>query len=267
MDNSRSLSAWERILAMPNDSPTKIVTVALVVCLICSILVSSAAVLLKPIQKQNKALGRKKEILKVAGLYEPGSDIEAAFRALQTRYIDLETGQYADNSLVAEQSPVSIPAEQDSAGIGKRLRYIPVYLAQTDGKLDTLILPLVGKGLWSTIHGFVALSADGNTIKAITFYDQAETPGLGGEITNPVWQAKWQGKKIVSLNGRMQLRVIKGHVDPSSADAAYEVDGLSGATLTSNGITGMVRYWLGDYGFGPFLTHLRASANGGMTHE
>lgn len=267
MSSNGSVSPWARLLAMPNNSPTKIVAVAVSVCLVCSILVSSAAVLLKPIQKQNEALGRQKEILKVAGLYYPDKDVFTSFQSIETRYVDLQNGAYVDAGRMTEQTPAPIPAEQDIAGIGKRMRYLPVYLVQSKNTLDTVVLPLVGKGLWSTVHGFVALSADGNTVKAITFYDHAETPGLGGEISNPAWLDKWQGKKIVDLNGHIQLRVIKGRVNPASHHASYEVDGLSGATLTANGITRMIHYWLGETGFGLYLARLRKPVKGGMMHE
>jgi Na+-transporting NADH:ubiquinone oxidoreductase subunit C len=262
MSSKHRDSPWARLLAMPNDSPTKIIVVAVGVCLVCSILVSSAAVLLKPIQKQNEALGRQKEILKVAGLYQPGIDIVKTFQAIDMRYVDLQNGTYIDADVVPEQSPVPIPDDQDIAGIGESQRYLPVYLVRTNDTLDAVVLPLVGKGLWSTVHGFVALSADGNTVKAITFYDHAETPGLGGEISNPNWLAKWRGKNIVDSRGDMQLRVVKGRVDPASQQARYEVDGLSGATLTANGISNMIRYWLGEYGFGPYLARIRKPRTG-----
>ncbi len=267
MNNKVNGSLWARLLATPNNSTSKIVVVALGVCLVSSILVSSAAVLLKPIQKQNEELGRQKEILKVAGLYRPGIDITDGFQSIQTRYVDLHSGQYVDAALLENQAAVAIPRKEDIAGIGKKMRYQTLYLVASDRGVDTIILPLIGKGLWSTVHGFVALSADANTIRAVSFYDHAETPGLGGEISNPSWQAKWQGKNVFGMHGHAQIRVIKGRVNPSSHHAQYEIDGLSGATLTANGITNMVRYWLGEQGFGPYLDRIRLPAKGGMMHE
>ncbi len=267
MSSKHSPSFWARLLTMPNDSTAKIVLVAVGVCLVCSILVSSAAILLKPIQQQNEALGRKKEILKVAGLYDPDKDIAASFQSIETRHIDIQTGDYVAPDIARQQISWVIPKEQDIAGIGERKRYFPVYLIHNGNTLNTIILPLVGKGLWSTVHGFVALAPDGNTVKAITFYDHAETPGLGGEISNPSWQAKWQGKKVIGKHGHMQLRVIKGRVVKTSHHAEYEIDGLSGATLTANGITRMIHYWLGDTGFGPFLARIRSSEHTGIKHE
>lgn len=258
---------WARFKTMSNDSPAKILIVALSVCLVCSILVSSAAVLLKPIQQQNKNLGRQKEILKVAGLYQANIDPVEQFKSIETRYVDIDSGKYADatNSNLLEKE--LIPDSKDIAGIGSRNRFLPVYLVYDKQQLSTIVLPLVGKGLWSTIHGFIALAADGNTVKAITFYDHAETPGLGGEISNPNWQLKWQGKQIRDSDGNMQLRVIKGHPDPASLHAKYEIDALSGATLTANGVTRLIHYWLSDSGFGPFLARISGSAIQGTSYE
>jgi Na+-transporting NADH:ubiquinone oxidoreductase subunit C len=133
-----------------------------------------------------------------------------------------------------------------------------VYLVKKDGKLDQVILPIDGKGLWSTLYGFLALSDDLNTVRGITFYEHAETPGLGGEVDNPRWQIKWAGKKIYGEKGSVQLHLVKGVADKSSPEAAYQVDGLSGATLTADGVTDLVKYWLGDDGFKKLLLRLQA---------
>jgi Na+-transporting NADH:ubiquinone oxidoreductase subunit C len=265
MTENNKISLWGRFLATPNNSPKKIVTVAVGVCLVCSILVSSAAVMLKPIQQRNETLNRQKEILKVAGLYQQGMDIEAGFQQIETRHIDLDSGAYVPEQKLSQQTSVAIPLQQDIAGIRERLRYPPVYLVHGDRALDTVILPLQGKGLWSTMHGFVALSADGNTVKSVTFYEHAETPGLGGEISNPKWLAKWEGKRVTGEQGDVALRVIKGSVNPASTNAEHEIDGLSGATLTANGVTRTIHFWLGERGFGPYLAQLRQSTDGEIT--
>lgn len=267
MTRSADHGLWVRFKTMPNDSPAKILIVAFSVCLVCSILVSSTAVLLKPIQQQNKNLGRQKEILKVAGLYQADKDPAEQFKLIETRYVDIQNGEYADaaSSNLLEKEP--IPGTADIAGIGTRYRFLPVYLVYDKQQLSTIVLPLEGKGLWSTIHGFIALAADGNTVKAITFYDHAETPGLGGEISNPNWQQKWRGKQIGDSDGNVQLRIIKGHPNPASRNAKYEIDALSGATLTANGVTRLIHFWLGESGFGPFLTRISNPAIQGRRHE
>ena len=132
-----------------------------------------------------------------------------------------------------------------------------VYLLKKDGKLQRLILPIYGKGLWSTMYGLIALDSDFNTIESFGFYEHAETPGLGGEVDNPTWKAGWVGKKAFDNGGPPVIRVIKGKVNTKAPGASHEVDGISGATLTCNGVTNTVDFWLGPNGFGPYLDKLK----------
>jgi Na+-transporting NADH:ubiquinone oxidoreductase subunit C len=257
-----SQGAWAWFLALPKDSPAKIVTVTVAVCLVCSVLVSAAAVILKPVQMRNAELARQEEILKVAGLYGPGVDVAQAFTAIETRYVDLDTGQEVSElppDALARSTP--LPSDADIAGIRSRPVYSPVYWVRLGAKVETLVVPVYGKGLWSTVHGFVALTPDGRMVKDVTFYDHGETPGLGGEISNPSWQAKWAGKKIYGEDGNVALRVIKGAPKPGSPDAAHQIDGLSGATLTGKGVTHLVQFWFGTHGYGPYLSRLAQGAD------
>jgi Na+-transporting NADH:ubiquinone oxidoreductase subunit C len=123
---------------------------------------------------------------------------------------------------------------------------------------DQVVLPIYGKGLWSTLYGFLALDANANTVRGITFYEHAETPGLGGEVENPGWKAQWNGKNVFDDQGEVALEVIKGAVPGNSPQADHQIDGLSGATITGRGVSNLVRYWLGADGFGPYLDKLRA---------
>lgn len=149
------------------------------------------------------------------------------------------------------------PAE-DIAKLVTREKYAKVFLVNDEaGNLSRVILPVRGKGLWSTMSGFIALDKDFNTVLGFGFYSHAETPGLGGEVDNPKWKSIWLGKKIYSESGEVKVSVIKGHVDAGTSDAEYKVDGLAGATLTSNGVNNLVKYWMGDDGFKPFLTNLK----------
>ena len=109
------------------------------------------------------------------------------------------------------------------------------------------------------MYGFLALEADGKTVRGINFYDQAETPGLGGEVVNPKWRAIWKGKKVYNEQGVPVLGLIKGNVDPSKPGSEYQVDGLAGATLTSQGVSNLIKYWLGQNGFGPFLEKFKTT--------
>ena len=134
-----------------------------------------------------------------------------------------------------------------------------VYEVLKDGQVDEIILPIEGKGLWSVLYGYIALAPDGNSVRGITFYEHGETPGLGGEVDNPRWKALWPGRKVYDERGRVQIMVKKGPAGPAESDP-HHVDGLSGATLTSRGVTNMLRFWLGEQGFGTFLDHYRAQA-------
>ena len=118
-------------------------------------------------------------------------------------------------------------------------------------------MPIHGKGLWSTLYGFVSVSSDGNTIKGLGYYDHRETPGLGGEVDNPKWKASWNGKQINDNEGNLQIEVIKGKVDLARDEALHQVDGLSGATITGRGVSHMVQFWLGEHGFKKYFERIK----------
>lgn len=260
---------------MQNDSVSKTIIVAAVLCVACSVLVSGSAVSLRPLQEKNKALDIKKNLLLASGLLKNSSasegEILEAYKKVQAEVIDLETGQIAENIKAesfdqkkARKNPEmnkDIKKENDLAGIKMRSKYSVAYKVVEGGELKMVVLPVNGKGLWSTLYGFVALAPDMNTIKGIGFYQHGETPGLGGEIDNPNWKAQWEGKKVYGDEGRPKIEVLKGAVNPNDSAVEYKVDGLSGATITSNGVTGLVRYWLGQDGFGPYIERLKKNVN------
>lgn len=250
-----------------NESMKKVLTVAISLCLVCSVFVSAAAVLLRDAQQANKALDKKRNILAAAGLLKEGVSIEEQFASVQVRAIEFATGQYTDavdpatfdqrkatkNSALS----VKVAAEEDIAKISRQSRYGLVYLVSNEEGVNKVILPIKGYGLWSTLYGFLALEKDLNTVAGLGFYEHGETPGLGGEVDNPLWKAHWPGKSVYE-DGAVKLSVIKGAVDPSSPNATYQVDGLSGATLTSRGIHNLVQYWMGESGYAKFLSNLKA---------
>ena len=262
------------------ESTSKTLLVAFLLCLVCSIVVAASVVLLKPTQEINKALNLKMNILAAAGLLQEdhnAADIEAAFSKIEAKIVDLDTGMYVEPEVVGKKTALAydqrnaaknpalsqaLPAEDDIASIKRRVKYAKVYLVKSDTKLETIIVPISGYGLWSTLHGFVALENDANTIVGLGFYEHAETPGLGGEVDNPRWKAFWPGKKLYDLeNGdEPEIHLIKGSVDSSTKNAAYKVDGLAGATLTSRGVTNLIQFWVGKNGFQPFLSRLRKEA-------
>lgn len=253
----------KKILQLPNDSTSKTFIVATALCLLCSIIVSYAAVSLKPIQTKNKSADIKVNILEVAGLMEENADIDALFKNIEPKIVEIETGEYASdidaskyNQRKAAKDPatsVELDGDEDIADIKRRAEYATVYHVKENGKTRLLILPVHGYGLWSTMYGFVAVENDGNTIYGIKFYEHGETPGLGGEIDNPKWRKLWPGKKISDASGDTKIEVVRGQADPRSSNINYQVDGLAGATLTSKGVSNLMKYWLGENGFGPYL--------------
>ena len=255
-----------------NDRTSKTLVVALALCIVCSVIVSAAVVILKPIQEINKTLDRKRNILAAAGMLEKNAteeDINKQFSDINTRVVDLNTGKFADDAVdLARYDPLkaakdpdlseALTTKQDVAKISRREQYAVVYLVENpQGDIEKLILPIRGYGLWSTLYGFIALESDGNTIAGLGFYEHGETPGLGGEIDNPRWKAFWPGKQVYR-DGEVEIGLVKGSVDPADVDASWEVDGLAGATLTSKGVTNLVHFWLGKNGFEPFLNNLQA---------
>ncbi len=259
----------DKVLALSNDSLEKTIAVALSLCFVCAILVSFAAVALRPIQTMNKAMDMKKNILEVAGLLDEGTDIHQAFEEqIEEKLVDIETGEYIEDMDPAQYDQrkaakdpaqnVLLTSNQDIASIKARAKIAKVYLVKSGEQIESIILPVHGYGLWSTMYGFLALEADGQTVKSINFYDQAETPGLGGEVVNPNWRALWQGKKVYNDSGEPALGLIKGVVDTSKPGAEYKVDGLAGATLTSNGVSNLIKYWMSAEGFAPYLDKVKS---------
>lgn len=255
-------------MAINKDSVSGTLIVALLVCLICGVFVAAAAVGLRPVQDQNRVLDKRMNILQAAGLYETGMDVEAAFERIERRFVDLETGEYVDmpdnyDQRKAVKNPdasTALTGDEDIASIRRRPNVAEVYLSVDEaGEVQVIILPISGYGLWSTLHGFVALQSDVNTVTGLGFYEHAETPGLGGEVDNPRWKGQWPGKQLFDDNGELAIEVIKGTVDSNSASAVHQVDGLAGATLTTKGVDNLVQFWLGENGFGPYLARLRAA--------
>lgn len=274
------------ILELPNDSFKKTVAVALALCLAGAVVVSGSAVALKPLQESNKSKDQKVNILDVAGLLEDGTNIEEAFKSFDTRIVDLATGDYVDSidaktfdQRKAAKDPAlseAVPSEKDIASIKRKSKYAKVYLVKKEGRIQSIILPINGYGLWSTMFGFIALEGDAQTVMGLNLYDQAETPGLGGEVVNPKWKALWKGKKVYNFTGKelhesnltekgqtieigeVALGLVKGGVDASRPGSEYQVDALAGATLTSRGVSNLVQYWMGREGFGIYLAKVRS---------
>ena len=255
-------------MSKANDSIQKTLIVVVSLCLVCSLVVSIAAVGLKPLQIENKALDKQRNILEAAGLLETaGKDIKGAFaKYIDARVIDLATGEYVEgmDALAYDQRKAAKDPKQsvkldpavDYASLKRVAQRVVVYLAKNEaGEVDSIILPVHGYGLWSTMYAFLAVTPDTTHAKALVYYDQGETPGLGAEVENPRWKAQWVGKRLFDENWHPVIDVVKGKA-PVGSD--YQIDGLSGATLTANGVQYTMDYWLSEHGFGPYLAKVRS---------
>jgi len=271
---------------MPRDTTKQTFLVATTLCLVCSVLVSAAAVILRPTQQRQKKLDIQRNILRVAGIDDKERSVAAQFQknvepvliqlgeTTQPRIeepseegIDLDT---YDPRKAAKTKYDSVEVSPPGAlpQIARREIFTIAYkIRKEDGSLDQVVLPVYGKGLWSTLYGFIAVDADGVTVRGITFYEHGETPGLGGEVDNPAWKSLWPGKKLFDEKDlrnatfdnlpEPEVEVIKGSVEPDTPEAEHKVDGLSGATITSNGVTRFLQYWMGPDGFGAYLHKIR----------
>lgn len=264
---------------MPDESVKKTVTVALGVCIVCSVLITTAAVALRGIQLENKKLDRIANILIAGDLIVKDGNVRSIYeKKIEPRMIELSSGETVPEEKFTKDLNINdfdiktmaddpeygmpIPGDKDLGKIKRMPKYMVVYLVQENSKTEKVVLPIYGKGLWSTMYGFIALDKDLTTVRGFTFYEQAETPGLGGEVDNPRWKNSWKGKHVFDEQGNLKIEVIKGIVEVSRPEAKYEIQGLSGATLTSRGVDHLVRFWLGNDGYALFLKRLKEELHG-----
>lgn len=261
-------------MSKPKSNNAKTISVALTLCLVCSVLVSAVAVGLKPAQVENARLDRNKNILVAADMYNAESDtpedVAERFKDFDVEIIDLNKGTYLDDNALVDagipdrndydasqatknQALSEDLGDNDPAGIGRKPKFAKVYVKKDDaGKVELVVLPIQGYGLWGTIYGFLTLESDMNTIKGISFYEHKETPGLGARIEEPEWRAKWTGIQSYDESGNVATGVTKAGTPKENW-----VDGISGATLTGRGVSNMIQFWLGDQGYKPYLDALR----------
>ena len=255
---------------LERDSVGHALLVATSVALACSLVVSAAVYWLRPIQVAYRSVEQNRAVLVAAGLAQPQDLLDDAavverFLALESRLVDLDSGRFvnADVSVVGaydyraamddpEQTRAIAPPH-DIAQLGRRPLAMPVYLQYQNGRLDRAVLPVYGRGMWSTIHGYLVLRGDLRTIASAAFYEHGETPGIGDRIQNPEWLAQWAGKRAFRDDGTLVLRVGGA----AGAPAEERIDAITGATVTVAGVDQLVRYWLGDDAYGPFLAALR----------
>lgn len=260
---------------MADEHPLKPFYSVLVLAFACSALVAGAAVGLRPMQEANRVLDQKKHILYAAGLYDSAKSIEEMFSPVETKVIELATGDYVSEDVVdpatfkqaraafTDEFGRDLTNDEDIAKLKRVEKYSVVYLVKNNDKIDQVVLPVRGKGLWSTMYAYVSLGADFSTIKGVSFYAHGETPGLGGEIENESWQNSWQNKQVYSDSGDVALDFAKGKSSADGEAATYEIDGLSGATLTTKGVASLMDFWFGEHGFKPFISSMKKENSNG----
>jgi Na+-transporting NADH:ubiquinone oxidoreductase subunit C len=250
---------------------------AALICVVCGVFVAGAAVSLKDRQEANAILDKQKKVLAVVGLLGDGevtpAQVQAAFTAnIRAKVVVLKTGAVAsdidpvtfDQTAESKDPAIGFAAPLNKAKVARLPKHGLVYeVLGKDGAVQRIVLPVEGKGLWSTLYGYLAIEKDADTIAGLTFYQHGETPGLGGEIDNDRWKSLWPGRKIHNNKGAIAIHVTKGAAG-SVADAPNKVDGLSGATLTSNGVTFLLQFWVGEHGFGPFLKTMAGGTAGAV---
>jgi len=253
------------------ESALRSLMILLLVAFVCSVLVSVSAIGLRPIQLQNELIERYRNIVALSGLVPVGGalsdeEILGVIEQLDIRVVNLETGMFEPsmdpdsvNARAALNDPelsVAIADDDDLARLGRRAIHEVIYLVWDGEELSRVILPIHGQGMWSTLRGFIALESDLVTIAALTFYEQEETAGLGDQIEDPRWQAGWAGRRLFGAGGEVRFRVASGAVADTAPGSEYQVDGLSGATVTGNAVTSLIRFWFGSSGYGPLLSQM-----------
>lgn len=250
---------------------------AAVVAVIASAVVATVAIALESRQDSNRLLDRRLQILEAVGLRAPGERLsrEEVMRRFDENVrglvVDRETGAVVpdaepttfDQRRASQDPTTSRRATENRAGVVRVPDRVLVYhlVRRTDGgdaeEVEAIVLPFEGVGLWSTMYGYLALSADLARVVGVTFYEHGETAGLGALITDADWRALWVDRRVFDDDWVPALRVVKGPAGPP-AESPFEVDGLAGATLTGNGVTEALRFWLGEDGLGPYLRRYRA---------
>ena len=225
---------------------------AAAVTMVCSVLLASAATLLKERQETNIKVDIKWNILSVVDLVDskdvtPEKIFELYDSNINSFVVDLDGNQVEGKS--AEE--VDPKADPD---------LLPVFVNQDGDDVMAYCIPIQGKGLWSTIKGYLALENDLNTVKGITFYSHGETPGLGGEVDKDWFKDGFIGKVILDDSGNLvSIHIVKGKLRGGESDLEHKVDGISGSTLTTKGINNFIKATLERYE--PYFTTVRGVAS------
>jgi Na+-transporting NADH:ubiquinone oxidoreductase subunit C len=273
-DDARPRKGWIGLRRWPSESPVRAILVTLLICTACAALIATTVSVLRPYQEENRAAQRTLRIQEIIAQVPGLSDLlgPLASGRVETRLVDLASGAYVAHpdpagfdARAAARDPetsTALPAPRDLAGIGRRANRATVFLVREDERLRLLVLPVFGAGYISNLYGYLALDADLNTVRGLSFYEHGETPGLGSEIDEPRWREQWAGKWLRDPTGRLRIEVARGRAAKDES-GDYQVDGISGATRTGVGVTNLLHFWLGPDGFGPFLERLQREREAG----
>jgi len=253
---------------MKNSSLSKTLMVAISIIFFCSLMVSSAVSILRPIQTAHKAPQQFRTILLAAGLVSSADKAKSEesmglFQQIEPRILALSDAKLAihineqgyDYRQFIEDPNATTPInkKEDLASLGRRPNYMPIYWVHSSLSKAKIVLPIYGKGMWSMIHGYIALEQDLNTIVGLQFYDLAETPGIGDRILDKTWLDGWLGKQLYDAQGNLVFKF--GNMSDSTDQmlSRFQVDGITGATKTVDALANIIEFWFGENGYGPFL--------------
>lgn len=256
MASASPLRLWRGFLALDNDRPAKILGMAFLMSGACATVVTLSAVALKPLREANAEAARKAHMLEMLRSRPGLSDALAGTRAdaVTMHVVELESGTLRpelDPGSLTGDAEVAIPEQHDLARLGTRPARAVISLVGEAERPSLVVLPVYGRGYQSMLRGYLVLKADLDTIAALTFYEQGETPGVGARITEPQWLSRFAGKRAFGDDGEVALAVVP------QAHGPHQVDAIGGATRSCRGVDGLIRYWLGPHGFGPFLARLK----------
>lgn len=212
--------------------------------IVCGGLLAFAAEGLKERQQFNVALEQKKNILATVTTLEEGQDVNVLYAQRVNEFVIDFSGNIKDG---VKPQDVNLAAEYKKSAEN---RLLPVYEFKNESdpnKVDYVVLPVYGYGLWNDIWGFVALESDMNTIRGVKFDHKGETPGLGARIaSDSELQDRYKGKSIYEGDKLVSVTMMKGEGNDYSDDK-HKVDGMSGATLTAKGVNNMLSDYLASY--------------------
>ena len=241
------------------------------ICVFCSIGVAGASLGLKPLQEANKKREFQTSILTAVGLGEEARNTEDVGALYAERiaevYVD-DAGAVLDDSADRDGDQVLNYSDVKSArkqvkGTSEKPGIYPVFQRKDGTSVGAYAFEMQGKGLWGPITGYLAVKPDARTVMGATFDAPKETPGLGAEIMYAKFTEQWVGKRIVNDGGEIApIRVVKGSAELMCQDAPQHcVDGVSGATITSDGVTYMVEDALRDV-YKNYLQQIQSGTGG-----